>query len=196
MSHLPPPLPPASGQDGSLALRKVSRTAAEEGIRRYEGIANLYLASGGSAVVAGSARKGIEALEKAAELGSVPAALRLGRLLCDKASPEYDLVRGYRHYLSAANAGDAGAQTRVGIMLRQGQGVAADLFAATHWLTEPARKGDVEAQCQLAQIYSGQDGELTDLQQAVHWAREAAKNGDGWAESALVAIEGMLGGDE
>lgn len=131
---------------------------------------------------------GLEPLQRSAELGYVPAQLRLATLYTDGATGiEPNPVEARAWTRRAAEAGDARAMQHYATQLYDGVGGAADEAGALEWMRKSAEAGRVDAQYNLAHLYeTGIKGMRPDKVEAFTWYMIAARRGD---QPALESVQ-------
>lgn len=131
---------------------------------------------------------GLEPLQRSAELGYVPAQLRLATLFTEGGPGiEANLVEARAWTRRAAEAGDARAMQHYATQLYDGVGGAADEAGALEWMRKSAEAGRVDAQYNLAHLYeSGIKGMRPDKVEAFTWYMIAARRGD---QQALESVQ-------
>src|SRR6185437_10132202 len=130
--------------------------------------------------------KGIEALRRAAKLGSVGANEWLG------AAYDYgcwgvaqDPKRSFTHYMYAAKAGSRGGEYHVGIFHLMGRGTARNHREAVDWLRRAARKHDPDAMDALGDCYRYGKGVRRDPKKGFDLQLRAAKSGSALAKFSV-----------
>ncbi|WP_297800949.1 hypothetical protein [uncultured Brevundimonas sp.] len=141
---------------------------------------------------------GIEPLTRSAELGYVPAQMRLAALYTDGGlGVGVDLVEAREWVRRAAEAGDARAMQHYATQLYDGVGGARDEAAAVHWMRRSAEAGRVDSQYNLAHLYEkGVKGVPADRVQAFTWYMIAARRGDQQALESVQRLTTSLTAEE
>lgn len=130
----------------------------------------------------------------AAENGSIPACLRLGRIHAEKG----EQARAFAWFIKAAERGDAGAEEHVAYNYAMGIGVDRNLDQAWHWYYKAAETGRTSAQLNLGRLtlkhFSGDSSKGAQARQIIE---TAADTNDSQGEAALLmakmALEGIGG---
>lgn len=131
---------------------------------------------------------GVEALRRAAEMGYVPAQMRLAALFTEGGvGVEADPVQARDWTRRAAESGEPRAMQHYATQLYDGVGGAADEAGALEWMRKAAEAGRVDAQYNLAHLYeNGIKGMRADKVEAFTWYMIAARRGD---QQALEAVQ-------
>jgi TPR repeat protein len=120
----------------------------------------------------------LEALDKAAKLGSLTAHKRLGDLYSAGEDVTADYLLARDHYEKAASHGNIGAMIRLAEMQARGQGTHQDLAAAQARLAAIARTGSSEALLALGDLYGGAQVVPFDPASVLKYYKDAAALGD------------------
>ncbi len=168
----------ASGvpKDDARALEYFNQAAAAG---QREGIYNkgLFLLQGRGAPRDVDA--GVAALTAAAELGSIPAHVRLAdAFYFGSEGLAADRARALPHVKAAADAGDAWACNLFGTMAEFGYAMPVDRHAALHWFTEAARKNNAKAQYNLGRLLHTGKSARSDTVAAYTWLKLASLHGE------------------
>lgn len=136
---------------------------------------------------------GVEALRRAAEMGYVPAQMRLASLFTEGGvGVEADPVQAREWTRRAAESGESRAMQHYATQLYDGVGGAADEAGALEWMRKAAEAGRVDAQYNLAHLYeNGIKGMKADKVEAFTWYMIAARRGD---QQALEAVQRLTPG--
>ncbi len=120
--------------------------------------------------------EGIEAWERAGELGSANAQLALGWRYLHGAERDYE--KAYRWYSAAAESGDANAMCQLGLMYQKGNFVEQNLSEATHWYFRSAQAGFHTARYNLGLLYLFGNGVEQDVVRGYLLIASAAELGE------------------
>jgi len=131
--------------------------------------------------------------EKAQELGSIPASVRLGQMYLDGKVIPKNAMRGIALIRRAAEQGDSFGQFVLGGMYLMGNDIPEDGAKAAEWLRKAAEQGAAPAQLLLGEMLeTGMGGLPTDKVQADVWFgraisqfRESADRGDSLSQYVL-----------
>jgi len=131
---------------------------------------------------------GLEPLQRAADLGYVPAQVRLASLFTEGGpGVEVNLEEAREWTRRAAEGGDPRAMQHYATQLYDGIGGAADEAAALEWMRKSAEAGRVDAQYNLAHLYeTGIKGMSADKVEAFTWYMIAGRRGD---QQALASVQ-------
>jgi len=122
---------------------------------------------------------------KAAQAGSVMAAVRLGFMYERGTTVKQDYVEALQWYRMAAGMGDAAAQYLVGHIYGQ-PGSLQDYKQAAAWYQKASQQGMAEAQFSLGELYSEGKGVPIDPAKAVQQFQMAANQGQPQAQCRLA----------
>jgi TPR repeat protein len=147
-------------------------------------LANIYLNGFGS--IAKDPAEARRWLERAQDVGHVPAAKRLGDLYRDGIGGPRDIGKAVACYRQAAKLDLASAQYALGSILIDGaDGVKADKKEALGWLQAAARHDHGGALYLLGRAYDLGNGVPVDQQRALAFYKNAAMRGE---PAAMVAM--------
>ncbi|WP_230974720.1 hypothetical protein [Brevundimonas vitis] len=133
---------------------------------------------------------GLADLERAAELGHVPAQLHLAGLYQtgDSGVPT-DAVASRRWARRAAESGDAKGMHAYGMYLFDGVGGPRNRAEAMTWLLKAANLGLIDSQYNVARLYeNGDEGIPINRTDALRWYLIAARSGDPDAQEAVTRL--------
>ncbi len=152
-------------------------TRAEENVpeSQYE-LGNLY--EHGWYGVPMDLSKAAEWYEKAADLGNVPAQMKIAAMYEHGWGVEPDLKKAAKWYTKAAESGDAAAQRLLGDLHYYGWwGIIENKNTALQWYLRAAEQGERHSQRKVA--------EIGDCKNRVYWYEKAARQGDKQAQYHL-----------
>ncbi|WP_461343548.1 SEL1-like repeat protein [Brevundimonas sp. GN22] len=131
---------------------------------------------------------GLEPMKRAAELGYVPAQMRLAAIYTEGAAGiEADVVEARAWVRRAAEAGEPKAMQHYATLLYDGTGGERDEKSAVYWMRKSAEAGRVDSQYNVAHLYEkGVKGGPANKIEAMTWYMIAARRGD---QQALAAIQ-------
>jgi TPR repeat protein len=119
-------------------------------------------------------KKGIELLQKSADLNFVPAMNRLGRLYLHGEHVIKDINNAYKWFNKAASFDSSEAQYTLGmIYLSEYNRKSNKLTPAISWFELAADNKNVEAMIELAKIYENGKGVKKDMKMAYRWYSKA-----------------------
>ena len=141
-------------------------------------------------------RKALPLLEKAAETGSVEAALYLGDMYQYGKGVEQDFEISFKWYLKAAEKGDKESSGMVGASYYLGRGVNQDYKESLKWLLKSAEKideknpgaRDKKLLNLIMNMYLRGKGTLQDFSEAAKWAEKAAELGDANSQAVMAFL--------
>lgn len=141
---------------------------------------------------------GLEPLKRAAELGYVPAQMRLAALYTDGGpGVEADPVEAREWVRRAAEAGDPKAMQHYATQLYDGTGGERDPRLALYWMRKSAEAGRVDSQYNVAHLYEkGVPGVPADRVEAFTWYMIAARNSDQQALQDVQRLTPQLTDDQ
>lgn len=131
---------------------------------------------------------GLEPLKRSAELGYVPAQMRLAALYTDGGvGVEADPFEARQWVRRAAEAGEPRAMQHYATQLYDGVGGERDEAKAVEWMRKSAEAGSVDSQYNVAHLYEkGVKGVAANKVEAFTWYMIAARRGD---QQALEAVQ-------
>jgi hypothetical protein len=129
--------------------------------------------------------RAIHYYEKAADLGSVPAAASLGNIFANGVEGKPDYENAVTWYRKAADQGQPDAQFGLALRYALGQGVPLDLEEAVRLFLAAANQGKPEAQYNLAIMYEEGKGTPADQALAAHYYKLSADRGMSQAQFRL-----------
>jgi hypothetical protein len=122
---------------------------------------------------------------QAAEQGSAPAQLNLGKMYREGEGVAQDFKQAVFWTRKAAEQGLAPAQFNLGLLYFHGQGVPQDFQQVVLWIRKAAEQGETDAQLNLGVMYDRGQGVPQDFRQAIFWFRIAADQGNALAQFNL-----------
>ena len=162
-------------QDYKESVRWLTAAADQNVLPASLDLAAFYLhPPDGTAADVGRA---IHYYEKAADLGSVPAAAMLGNIFANSAEGKPDYQQAVTWYRKAAEQGHPDAQFGLALRYALGQGVPLDLEEALRLFIAAANQGHAAAQYNLATMYEEGKGTPADPALAAHYYQLSAEQG-------------------
>lgn len=180
-----PPLQPTTPM-AALALDAAPTDAVpSQDVAQTEGAAIFNRAI---AMIENGDASGLEPLKRSAELGYIPAQMRLAALYTDGgAGIEADPFEARQWVRRAAEAGEPRAMQHYATQLYDGVGGERDEAKAVEWMRKSAEAGSVDSQYNVAHLYEkGVKGMAADKVEAFTWYMIAARRGD---QQALEAVQ-------
>lgn len=160
------------GDPASLPLAELKRQAEANDLPSMLEMARRLIEGSG---IAKDPQAGAGWMLRAAELGSIQAALNVGVMYESGFVVERDSSKAAQWYRRAADAGLPAAQHNLALLLRTGKGVPRDQAQAVKLLLSAAHQGMTAAMFTLADIYERGDAAQKDLAAAVAWYEVAAQ---------------------
>lgn len=162
-------------QDYKEALRWLTTAADQNVLPAILDLAAFYLHPRDG--MARDVGRSIQYYKKAADLGSVPAQVKLGDIFYSGAEGKPDYVQAVTWYRKAAEQGNPDAQFALAQRYELGQGVPPDSGEALRLLIAAADQGQTAAQYSLATMYEEGKGAPPDQARAAHYYQLAAERG-------------------
>ena len=133
---------------------------------------------------------GLEPMRRAAELGYVPAQMRLAGLYADGGPGiEADAFEAREWVRRAAESGEPKAMQHYALQLYDGTGGTRDEKSALYWMRKSAEAGRVDSQYNVARLYEkGVKGAPANKVEAFTWYMIAARRGDEQARQAVQRL--------
>ncbi len=128
---------------------------------------------------------GFSMVEKAADMGYIPAVCDLGYLYYAGRGTTRNLEKAFELFMKAANENHPFAQNNVGAMYENGEYVHKNIKEAINWYTKAAMQGNIIAQRNLGAIYEEGKGIQKNPTEAAKWYKMAADQGDAESKKAL-----------
>ncbi|MEG1451302.1 SEL1-like repeat protein [Brevundimonas sp.] len=187
--HAPTPTQPTTPIAAPMAALALDATPTDavpsQDVAQTEGAAIFNRAI---AMIENGDASGLEPLKRSAELGYVPAQMRLATLYTDGgAGIEADPFEARQWVRRAAEAGEPRAMQHYATQLYDGVGGERDEAKAVEWMRKSAEAGSVDSQYNVAHLYEkGVKGVAANKAEAFTWYMIAARRGD---QQALEAVQ-------
>lgn len=149
------------------------RIAAETGVTEAQNfLASLYLEGNENPQIEQDINLAVEWFEKAVQLGSKVAMVKLGEVYCYGEYGVVDTTRGILLLEQAAKMGDNVAMGDLGFIYSKGIGVEEDKERGFGYFIKAAQNGNIAAMHLLACLYKNGDGVEPDVDRANYWMKK------------------------